>query len=109
MCVLNMMLEEIANVRTKLILMEELDRIKSRIVNGFVFCFEISVKVLSEYLDLWQDRFAVGFLEIWSEKLKVVKLAELGSVLGDLFDKNYWVVVVGNEVLKVDLVVWVIK
>ena len=103
---LNMTLEEIVGVRTQPIAEEELARIKSRITNGFVFRFETSSNVLSEYLDLWQDRLDASFLASWPDKLDALTTDQLKPVLDDLPSTDYWVVVVGNQALKADLEAW---
>lgn len=100
---LRITMEEIGRFRTEPIPEAELERVKQRIVRGFVFRFETADDVLGEHLDLWQENLPITHLSEHPERVAAMTGDALKAVLSDFPDKDYAVVVVGNRKLVPDL------
>lgn len=89
---------------------DEMDRVKQRIIRGFVFRFETAEKVLGEHMHLWQERLPLSHLSGYNDKLSALTASDLqAAAQKDLTTDNLHVVVVGNLALQKDLEAWASK
>ena len=81
----------------------ELARVKNRLTNGFVFRFETPGKVLSQYMDLWQEQLPVTRLQSYKQRVRNVSHDDIRKV-SQLVPTTQWVaVVVANASLLPEL------
>ncbi len=100
---LKLTMEEIGRFRAEPIPTAELDSVKQRLVNGFVFRFETATNVLDEHMDLWQEKLPLSHLAKLPARLEAVTSEDIKAVAGDFPDRNYTIVVVGNQKLAEEL------
>lgn len=95
--------EELARFEKEPIPEDEMKRVATRIVRGFVFRFETAGATLSEHLDLWQDQLPLTHLTTYTDKLAAVTPADLAKVMGEFPLDDVTIVVVANAALQADL------
>jgi predicted Zn-dependent peptidase len=95
--------EEITRFLNEPIPEAEVNQVKQRITQGFVFRFETASKVLGEYLDLWLDQLPDSHLSDYPEKIAAISAKDLKPVLLDFPNENFALVVVGNTAMTEDV------
>jgi zinc protease len=100
---LTTILDELRKFRTEGAQDAELQRVKLRLVNGFVFRFETPNQVLDQYMNLWQERLPAERLQTYRSRVKAITVEQLHEAAVFLPDKHWVAVVVANRSLAAPL------
>jgi len=96
---INIILEELRKFQDKPVPEEELNAIKARIKNGFVFRFETVSNTLDEYLELWQEQLPVSHLANYAKNVAAITAKDITEVMSHFPVNDISILVVGNTAM----------